>query len=119
MAIGLVLAGCASLPAARPATDLKAIAGSWEGLAIGASGNRFPFTSTIREDGTWESVIPALTNPGPRFTGHVSVQDGKYRWKSDTTGRTGTYTLHEGEGRRVLVSRADDGSSYAESRPAK
>jgi hypothetical protein len=117
--IGVVLAGCASLPPARPATDLKAIAGKWEGTVTAASGRKFTFTSTIREDGTAESVVPELSNPGPRFALRVTVEGGKYRWKSETTGRVGTYVLHEGDGRRVLVSRADDGSSYSEATPAK
>ena len=117
--VGVVLAGCASmtLPPERPTTDLKAIAGRWEGFVV-LSGNRFEVTSTIREDGTYENIIPALSNPGPRFTGRVTVQDGKYRWRSDVTGRTGTWTLHEGDGQRVIVSRADDGG-YSEYRPAK
>jgi hypothetical protein len=63
--------------------------------------------------------VPALSNPGPRFEGTVAVADGKFRWKSITSGRTGTYTLHEGDGKRVLVTSADDGSSVGELRPAK
>jgi hypothetical protein len=114
-----MLTGCASLPPARPATDLKAIAGKWEGTVQAPNGRQFAVTSTIREDGTVESIIPALTNPGPRFLLRVAVDGGKYRWKSETTGRTGTYILHEGDGRRVLVSSADDGSSYGELTPAK
>jgi hypothetical protein len=117
--LGLVLAGCASLPPAKKATDLKAIAGKWEGTLTVASGRQFAFTSIIREDGTVETIIPAMSNPGPRFVNRVSIENGKYRWKSETTGRTGLYVLHEGDGRRVLVSQADDGSTYAESRPAK
>jgi hypothetical protein len=113
-----VLSGCATLPPAKATTDLKAIAGKWEGTLQLRHGS-FPFTSTIREDGTVEVVVPAFTNPGPRFVTRISVEDGKYRWKSETTGRTGTYILHEGDGRRVLISRADDGSSYAEATPAK
>ena len=116
--IGVVLAGCASLPPAKATTDLKAIAGSWEGWMTVPNGYRLEVTSTIQGDGSYETNIPALSNPGPRFAGRVTVQDGRYRWKSDTTGRTGTYTLHEGDGRRVLVSRADDGG-YAEYTPAK
>jgi hypothetical protein len=97
--IGVVLAGCASLPP-KAATDLKAIAGTWVGWLVLPGGARVDATNTIREDGTWENVIPAATT-GSRFVGRVTVQDGKYRWKSETSGRTGTqYILHEGEGRR-------------------
>jgi hypothetical protein len=38
------------------------------------------------------------------------VRSGKIFWVSRTTGRSGTYTLHEGEGQRVLSGRSDDGS---------
>jgi hypothetical protein len=114
MVVTMAVSGCASLPPAKPATDVKAIAGTWQGTATAPSGAQFPFTSTISEDGRIETIIPALSNPGPRFVARVTVEGGKYRWKSETTGRTGTYVLHEGDGRRVLVSRADDGSSYSE-----
>ena len=114
-----VLVGCATLPPAQPARDLKAIAGKWEGTLTSRTGARLPYTTTISENGTTETIVPGLSNPGPRFVGVVRVEAGKYRWKSDTTGRTGTYTLHEGEGRRVLVSQADDGSSTAEGTPVK
>lgn len=113
-----VLGACASLPPAKSATDLKAIAGKWEGTIQLRQGS-YPFTSTIREDGTTETIIPGATNPGPRFVGRVTVENGRYRWKSETTGRTGIYTLHEGDGRRVLVGRADDGGSATEATPAK
>jgi hypothetical protein len=114
----VALAGCARLPPQRPATDLKAIAGTWHGWFVLMSGYRFDGTLTIREDGTVELIVPALSNPGPRFPGRVRVQEGRYRWKSDTTGREGTYTLHADDDRRVLVSHADDGV-YAEWTPAK
>jgi hypothetical protein len=112
------LMACATLPPAQPARDVKNIAGKWEGSLTSRSGN-LPITLTIKEDGTWESIVPALSNPGPRFEGTVAVADGKFRWKSITSGRTGTYTLHEGDGKRVLVTSADDGSSVGELRPAK
>lgn len=119
MGIAATLFACATLPPAQPARDLKAIAGKWEGTLYVRSGGQFPSTTTIDGDGNIETIVPALSNPGPRFVGKVRVDNGVYRWKSETTGRTGTYTLHEGDGRRVLVSRADDGSSQSESRPAK
>jgi hypothetical protein len=117
--VAVVVTACSSLPPTKPATDLKAIAGKWEGWLTLPNGNRVPATSTIREDGTVETIVPALTNPGPRFVARVTVQDGKYRWKSETTGRTGVFTLHEGDGRRVLVGRPDDGSGSSEYTPAK
>lgn len=119
MLVALIVAGCASLPPARTATTMNAIAGKWEGTIHARNGAKIPFTSTIHESGTVDIVVPSLSNPGPNFVTRVTIEGGKYRWKSDTTGRTGTYTLHEGDGRRVLVSQADDGSIYAEATPAK
>lgn len=116
LTVGLL--ACATLPPAQPARDVKSIAGKWEGALSSRAGN-LPITLTIKEDGTWESLVPALSNPGPRFEGTVAVADGTFRWKSITSGRTGTYTLHEGDGKRVLVTKADDGSSVGELRPAK
>ena len=117
--VGAVLVGCATLPPAQPARDLKAIAGKWEGTLTTRAGVRFAYTSTISEDGKTETIVPGMSNPGPKFAGAVRVEGGKYRWKSETTGRTGTYTLHEGEGRRVLVSQADDGTTTGEATPVK
>jgi hypothetical protein len=114
-----LLTACATLPPAKPATDIKALTGKWEGKATASTGRQFTVTRTIKDDGTWEAIIPELSNPGPRFTGTVRVDKGRYVWRSDTTGRTGTFTLHEGDGRRVLVSRADDGSSQSEETPAR
>jgi hypothetical protein len=42
------------------------------------------------------------------------TENGKCRWKSQTTGRSGTWTLHPDGSRRVLVSEADDGGSRSE-----
>jgi hypothetical protein len=114
-----VLVGCATLPPARPATDIGAIAGKWEGTLTARNGARFAYTTTISKDGKSETIIPGMSNPGPRFVGTVALDGSKYRWKSETTGRTGTYILHEGAGRRVLVSHADDGGSYGEAMPGK
>jgi hypothetical protein len=114
-----ILVGCATLPPAKPATDVGAIAGKWEGTLTTRAGARFTYTMTIAKDGKWETIVPGMSNPGPRFVGTVTVDGGKYRWKSETTGRTGIYSLHEGDGRRVLVSQADDGTSTGEGTPGK
>lgn len=114
----LVLAtACASLPPAKPAGSLKDIAGTWEGSGRSTVQGRaisWTTTLTIKEDGTWENIIPGAPPPGPRYVGTMQVVDGKYRWKSNTSGQSGVVTLHEGEGRRVLVSQNDAGDARAE-----
>jgi hypothetical protein len=122
LALGLVtmlLVGCATLPPAQPVSDIKQIVGKWEGTLKTSGGRSYPMTTTINPDGTYESIVPALSNPGPRFPGTVEVSRGGLRWTSTATGRTGTYTLHEGDGKRVLRSVADDRTSTSESTPIK
>jgi len=77
---------------------------------------RYPATSTIREDGTVEAIIALLSNPAPR---HQRRRPWQVPRRSGTTWGTGTFTLHEGDGRRILVSRADDGSTCVESKSAR
>jgi hypothetical protein len=119
MLAAFVLGGCATLPPAQPASDLKRIAGKWEGTVSAPNGARSPSTITISDDGKFGTIIPSFNNPGPRFVGSYRVEGGKYRWKSETTGRTGTATLHEGNGRRVLRNEVDGGSGYSEYVPVK
>lgn len=117
--VTLVLAGCATLPPAQPARDIKGIAGKWECTIATANVARVTSTTTIGDDGKFETIIPGPSNPGPRFVGNYGVEAGKFRWKSDTSGRTGTATLHEGDGRRVLVHEVDGGSAFSECVPGK
>ncbi len=99
-------AGCiAPLPPAQSARDLSAIAGKWQGSMTSMSGKTFFATKTISADGRYKLDAPGLGV----FTGSIAVVDGKYRSKSDSDGRMFTETLHEGDGKRVLVSRSDDG----------
>lgn len=121
----VVLAGCAPTPTTNPTTkrlpcDLGSIAGKWEGFVmVRSSGRQYQSTHTIKDDGTWESLIPVLANPGPRFAGTMTVEKGQCRWRSHTTGRVGTYVLQEIDGVRVLMMLTDDGISHSEFRPAK
>lgn len=114
--VATLLAGCATLPPAKPVADLRSVAGKWEGTVTAGFGT-VPYTLTIKEDGSWEAVAPAI--PPGRFEGRMSVKDGKIRFISHTTGRTGTYTLHEGEGKRVLAGATDEKDVTVELRPAK
>jgi hypothetical protein len=94
----------ATLPPAQPATDLKQVVGQWEGTGTSSTVRTFPVKLAIRPDGTYDAFTPN------RFTGTATVAEGRFRWKSAETGRTGTWTLHEGDGRRVIVMRTDDGT---------
>ncbi len=109
MLVLILLVSCATLPPPQPAKNLQQIAGAWKGW--GSCGNHsFSSTLTFQESGTWENIIvPPSSRYGSRFVGTIRVGDGKYHVKSETTGRIGVFTLHEGEGKRVLVWSDDKG----------
>ena len=73
--------------------------------------------AVIKSVGNWDLELVG-GNP-PRHTGTVQLVDGKLRGRSTTTGNTSTWTLHEGEGKRVLKIINDDGRVSAELMPAK
>ena len=118
---GMALAvGCSSLPPAQPAADLKAIAGEWRGTAQGRDGWTRAVTMTITEDGHYTTVADQpLGQFGTTFPGIVKVENGRFRFRSEKTGNTGTLTLHEGQGKRVLTSRSDNGTSAADLVPTR
>jgi NitT/TauT family transport system substrate-binding protein len=112
--LATLVAGCASLPPARPIADVRSLAGAWTGT-MAIDGAAHEGVSTIEPDGRYTVLLPH--RPPGRFTGVITVRDGQARYRSDTTGSTGTLTLHEDGGRRTLVWRADDGSSVARTTP--
>jgi hypothetical protein len=109
----LVATGCASMPPAVAVNDLGAVAGKWEG-AIQTPNGTLPAVITIDKAGTYEAVVN-----GRPFVGVLSLDGGRIRVKSTTTGRTGVWTLQERDGQKVLVLRGDDGKSAGEARPVK
>jgi hypothetical protein len=110
LALILLAAGCASLPPAQEAKDLRQIVGKWEGQGGGST-----VTMTINENGTYRAV----TAGGSEFVGRVQVEKGLFRFKSETTGLSGIMTLYEGDGRRILRTRTDDGTITSEYSPGK
>lgn len=131
---GILLAGCATqppasqvqdpalapLPPAVEVRDLKVIAGSWSGTLSGPTlGSPVGFTLTTQEDGSWEGYSSAVLGGRNRFEGNMSLRNGKIVSFSRTTGRTSTFTLHEGGGRRVLNGLTEDGSIVIRLTPAR
>jgi len=104
---------CSSLPPSKPVSSVGEIAGKWEGTGAGPGG-AVQAVTTISPDGRYTTLLPTGT-----FTGTVTLVDGKLRAKSDQTGRTGTYTLHEKDGKRTLIYTSDDGRVGGEMTPAK
>jgi hypothetical protein len=115
----LILLPGVAMPA-EPGCDLKALAGKWDGtLTALRSGRERPTRFTFNEDGSWEHVIPGLFNPGPSFVGSAFSADGKCRWRSQTTGNSGTFELGGWGASRVLRMRTDDRSSETKLTPVK
>ncbi len=109
--VAILGAGCASLPPLQTAKELHQIVGKWEGRL----GDGSPASMTIREDGRYQGVIAG----GRGFAGQVQVSEGRFRFKSETTGQSGTMTLYEGDGKRILRTSTDNGSITSEYTPAK
>ena len=116
----LTALGCATLPPAQPAHDLKAIVGRWEGTLQLRDGAAYKAKTVITEDGRFETVVDRpIGNLSTTFPGTVKVENGRFRYLPEKTGAVGTMTLHEGEGKRILTSRNDNGASTGEYVPAK
>jgi hypothetical protein len=117
LSVATVITACASLPPAKAITSVSQIAGKWQGIGSSGFGST-QVTQTINPDGSYTAVLAS----GPRagsYTGKITMVDGKLRGKGDQTGATGTYSLHEGEGQRVLVYKSDDGATGSELKPVK
>jgi hypothetical protein len=112
LVVGLVVlvTGCASVPPGVPVSDLAAVSGKWEG-AIQTPNGTLPAVITIDKAGTYQAIVN-----GQPFVGVLSLDDGRIRVKSTTTGRTAVWTLHERDGQKVLVLKGDDGRTAGEAR---
>lgn len=102
--IPLALAYASSLHA-QSAEDVSEVAGSWRGIGYGLGGAA-TVTQQINPDGSYSAVVGSRT-----FTGRIQLIDGWLRGTSEQTGANGTYSIHERNGRRLLVYISDDGTS--------
>jgi hypothetical protein len=108
-----LLAGCASLPPAKAIQDVKVLAGNWEGWGSPPSGGQgFSVKATIKEDGSYVSTTSNST-----LTGTVYLSGGQALYKNSRPS-SGTVTLYQGEGKRILRFVAADGFT-AEMTPVK
>jgi hypothetical protein len=104
---GSLLAGCVSLPPAKPIQDVKVLAGDWQGWVSppgGVFGVKIRGTVTIKEDGSFVANVPGW----PISTGSIYLSGGQMLYKSNRPS-TGTVTLYEGAGERILRFLASDG----------
>lgn len=113
--VALLIMGCASLPPAKPVTDIQMIAGRWEGTIATRQGS-LPGRALINADGSGITEVP--TGPG-RFEIDYKVANGRVSWHSRTSGRSGMCSLHEDASERILRCQGDDGRSAVDWKPAK
>jgi len=76
---------------------VASLAGIWEGQSRTPTFGLVEITTTIKPDGTFISVGPGGAAPTP---GRLWVSDGKILY--ETAYSSGTMTLHEGGGKRIL-----------------
>lgn len=105
----------------RPILEFKDVAGKWEGKMESIDGWSTSIMTTFNEDGTGDTIVPqdslifAYTDKG-RIHMMRKLVEGKIRIEAATV--TGTMTLREGEGKRVLEYIKDDGKIRAIYEPA-
>jgi hypothetical protein len=107
-----VVVGCATLP---PVRDVKDVAGVWRGRVLGPLGHGMA-TLTVREDGAYTGTL-YLDGGDREFSGRLTVAGRQVRYLD--AGGTGTVTLDERAGRRVLRFVSDGGGAVATYTPAR
>jgi hypothetical protein len=110
--LGIFMLGLSSLPvvgAEKQITDVKEIAGSWEGWATSQLGAQTRIQMTIKPDGTYESSTIA---PGSTLTrGTYYLDGGTLRYRSSRT--QGTATVSQENGKTRLTVTPEGTVSYA------
>jgi len=101
-------------PTTPPRSSYTMLVGTWSGTVYGQQGS-YPLTITFKDDGTYDAASATL-KPGT-FEGTWQLSGGTVVWKSITTGRTGTATVQEANGKRTLRLIPDDGTSTVELTP--
>ncbi len=119
--VTLLSGGSPGLPSI-PVTDIKSVAGVWEGL--GSRSDRpgsGPVELTVKEDGSAEGFAPLLGPVGTRFRAGLHLVGGVLMYENPSW--VGTVTLHEKGGEHVLrfSNKLKDGSvtGWLELRPAR
>jgi hypothetical protein len=96
----LAPAGCASLPPARPVTDINLLAGQWRGQITFRGGPYQLFYLTINPDGTLVGSWDGITRWGQVTLEGARTRFGMYIW-------SGNIDYLEGGGERVLLLKED------------
>lgn len=99
--IALFVAACATtLPPMVKVSDVRTLAGTYEGMMEEKGLTARPVRFVLNPDGSFEITVGYPS--GFRTNGQLTVTgDGTLAYEYDKL--VGTGTVHEGEGRRVLV----------------
>jgi hypothetical protein len=99
-------------PVTKELTHIRDIAGTWIGAAGLPGSPAVSVTMVLRDNGSYETITPSS-----RLEGSYWITGGKARYRSTTSGRTGTFELREHDGERRLII-VIDGGGGGELRPA-
>jgi hypothetical protein len=105
-------AGCASLPPARAVTDIKLIAGRWQGQIRFGRGGYELFYLTINPDGSLAASWDGVTRYGK-----VTLEGGRTRFSFYIW--SGALDYLEGGGERVILLKEDFSAWDAIVRPLR
>lgn len=105
----------------KPIKDFKEVAGKWEGKMSSTDGWSSPMAIIIAEDGSGYSLVSHdspvfIYSDKGRFAVERTLVDGKIRYRN-SSGDTGTGTLHEEGGKRLLRIMTDNGRQKGEFEP--
>lgn len=103
-------AGCASLPPARPVTDMALIAGKWQGQITFARSSYQLFYLTIEPSGRVVASWDGVTRYGQVTLSGARPRVSLYIWSA-------TLDYLEGSGQRVILLKEDFGAWDAIVRP--
>jgi hypothetical protein len=112
MAIALLLAVAFAIsPLAGEAgekriTDVKDLAGSWQGRVSGEAGGQAPVTMVIKQDGSYQ----AATRTGTQTVGKFYLEGGKLRYQSSQS--SGSATVSDDRGKTWLTI-IPEGAAYS------
>ena len=94
----------ATLPPVRELApgEVKVLAGAWRGFYRNPDSIEIPAQLVVREDGSFEAIEGEPVRN--RFRGNLQIREGRVTYSSRSD--TGTLTLHEAGGRRMLLGSA-------------
>jgi hypothetical protein len=99
IALVFAVSPLAAVAAEKQITDIKQLAGTWQGWVTSQLSGSERVLMTIKEDGTYQS---STTRDGGTLTvGKYYLQGGKVRYKSSRTG--GTAVVSEDKGKTTLT----------------